>query len=215
MLRTLGLKRPQTSNTCETTAARRLSSSYLSRLLPSNAKQRDNEAAAAFASAALASPVLITRLATSSRRFFLLTTANQRFASSSNGIDNFGRMGVSIKFTPSNAGAVSDPAVAGVTVIGLVKNLQKVGFAHLRGKLEPRVDESVWRDAVAALNPSPTDTVSLYLNQARVAALPNKCSRHNTPSRGHAVTKIVKACSTGQSENVVVSCNAQQYAPIV
>ena len=54
------------------------------------------------------------------------------------------------------------------------------------------------------LNPSPTDSVSLYLNLATVAALPSKCSRHNTPSRAHSITKLVKSCSAGQPETIVV-----------
>jgi probable aminopeptidase NPEPL1 len=61
------------------------------------------------------------------------------------------------------------------------------------------------------LNPSPTDSVSLYLNVATVAALPTKCSRHNTPSRAHAITKLVKGCSTGQNEVFVVSENAPDF----
>ena len=39
--------------------------------------------------------------------------------------------------------------------------------------------------AVSSLSPAPTDIRSLYLNVATIAALPTKCSRHNTPSRAH------------------------------
>ena len=59
--------------------------------------------------------------------------------------------------------------------------------------------------AVGSLQPSPTDSCSLYLNLATVAALPLKCSRHNTPSRVHSLTKIVKAHSVGADEFIVVS----------
>ena len=51
-----------------------------------------------------------------------------------------------------------------------------------------------------------TDTTYLYMNRAIVARLPTKCSRHNTTSRSHAVTKLVKSncfssSSFTQSEN--------------
>lgn len=75
----------------------------------------------------------------------------------------------------------------------------------IKCKLEPRVSEEVYNAAVGSLAPSPTDTCSLYLNLATVAALPVKCSRHNTPSRAHAITRLVLNSSVGVDENIVVS----------
>ena len=60
-------------------------------------------------------------------------------------------------------------------------------------------------EAVASLNPAPTDTCPLWLNNATLAALPVKCSRHNTPSRAHALARLVKSCLVGGEEFVVVS----------
>ena len=37
-----------------------------------------------------------------------------------------------------------------------------------------------------------TDSSYLYSNRVVVARLPTKCSRHNTTSRAHAITKVVK-----------------------
>lgn len=65
----------------------------------------------------------------------------------------------------------------------------------------------MYQNALSSLHPSPTDTCPLYLNHATLAALPVKCSRHNTPSRSHAITKIVKATTVGVNETVVVSIN--------
>ncbi|PSN48819.1 putative aminopeptidase NPEPL1 [Blattella germanica] len=84
----------------------------------------------------------------------------------------------------------SDPQTRPVVIIGQVKNLAKVKYADIKVKLEPRVTEEVYLTALASLHPSPTDTCSLYLNLATLAALPVKCSRHNAPSRAHAITKI-------------------------
>lgn len=58
--------------------------------------------------------------------------------------------------------------------------------------------------ALSNLHPTPTDTCPLYLNFAHVAALPTKCSRHNTPSRGHAMSKLVKSLTLGTNQYFVV-----------
>jgi hypothetical protein len=51
------------------------------------------------------------------------------------------RMGVAVKFA---AGAsAGDPMERPVTIIGQVKNLQKINFDAVRAKLEPRVTEEV------------------------------------------------------------------------
>ena len=61
--------------------------------------------------------------------------------------------------------------------------------------------------ALDGLNPNPTDVAPLFLTSAWLCALPTKCSRHNTPSRAHAIAKLVKANSSGQEENVLVRLN--------
>ena len=65
-----------------------------------------------------------------------------------------------------------------------------------------------------------TDTTYLYMNRVIVARLPTKCSRHNTTSRSHAVTKLIKSnCfssssfnqgenKTEKTENLLVSINS-------
>ncbi len=60
----------------------------------------------------------------------------------------------------------------------------------------------MWKTSLLTLSSSPT---SLHLNVAKVAALPGECSRHNTTSRAHALTKTVERCSTGLDEVFVVS----------
>lgn len=109
-----------------------------------------------------------------------------------------------IKFNPSLT--TSDPQFNPVLIIGQLKHLNKVKFSHLRTKLEPRVTEDVFNNAIKCLHPAPTDTCSLYLDLATVAALPLSSSRHNTNSRSHAITKIVKANTLNISENIVVVC---------
>ncbi len=64
--------------------------------------------------------------------------------------------------------------------------------------------------AVKTLHPSPTDSCPLWLNNATIAALPTKCSRHNTPSRAHSLTKVIRSCISGGDEYVVVSASAKK-----
>merc|ERR1712168_1214566 len=105
--------------------------------------------------------------------------------------------------------ATSDPVTAPVIVVGHAKHLNRVNWDSIKVKLEPRVNKELWTAAVSSLSPSPTDSVSLYMNLATVAALPAKVSRHNTQSRSHSLTKIVKSLTAGSNECVVVVCTPQ------
>jgi len=101
----------------------------------------------------------------------------------------------------------SDPVTTPVMVVGQVKHLQRVDWDVVKVKLEPRVTKELWTAGVSSLSPSPTDSVSLYMNMATVAALPAKVSRHNTQSRAHSITKIVKSLTAGSNETVVLVCS--------
>lgn len=105
--------------------------------------------------------------------------------------------------------APSDPQQTPVLIVGQLKNLTAVKFETIKVKLEPRVSEEVYQSALSSLHPVPTDSVSLYLNLATLAALPVKCSRHNAPARPHALTKLVKAASAGIDEFIVVVCERE------
>lgn len=98
------------------------------------------------------------------------------------------------------------PAVHPVVIIGQLKNLKKLLFDDVRHRLEPEVTETVFWTGLANLHPSPTDTCSLYVHFATIAALPSTCSRHNTPSQAHSITKIVRGASVGVSETVLIVC---------
>lgn len=98
----------------------------------------------------------------------------------------------------------SDPQQIPVLILGQVKHLTQLNFQEIKCKLEPKVSKEVFKSAVSNLHPSPTDSCSLYLNYATVAALPVKCSRHNTPSRAHALTRLVQMCSVGGTDETIV-----------
>lgn len=106
--------------------------------------------------------------------------------------------------------APSDPYDTGVLIIGQLKHLAKLRYEDVQCKFGGRVDAETWSTSITSLQPSPTDQVSLWLNSATVAALPLKCSRHNTPSRCHALTKLVKGCMAGGSEEyIVIACERE------
>ncbi|KAB0804806.1 hypothetical protein PPYR_01776 [Photinus pyralis] len=111
-----------------------------------------------------------------------------------------------VKLTFNNFLTKGDPQETPVLIIGRLTNLLRIKYQDIKCKLEPRVTEDVFKTAIYSLHPSPTDTCSLYLNLATVAALPTKCSRHNTPSRSHAITRLVQNCSVGVNESVVIVC---------
>jgi len=115
--------------------------------------------------------------------------------------------GVSVVF--SSGLSAQDPATSPVLVVGQPRHLAMVAWDAVRPKLEPRVGRELWAAGVASLNPSPTDSVSLYMNLATVAALPAKVSRHNTSSRAHFITKVVRSCTSGGPESVVLVCTRQ------
>lgn len=62
----------------------------------------------------------------------------------------------------------------------------------------------IWQAALSALNPNPTDSCPLYLNQAVVAALPSRVSRHNSQSSAHFVSRLVRSCLPGGNNRCIV-----------
>ncbi|XP_017104567.2 probable aminopeptidase NPEPL1 isoform X3 [Drosophila bipectinata] len=113
-----------------------------------------------------------------------------------------GKMATDLKFNASLG--TSDPQTHPVLIIGQLRHLNLVKFADLASKLCPRVNEETFQNAVACLHPAPTDKVSLYLDSATIAALPLKASRHNTASRAHAITRLVKTHVMNVPEETVV-----------
>uniref|UniRef100_A0A0K8TL09 Putative aminopeptidase npepl1-like protein n=1 Tax=Tabanus bromius TaxID=304241 RepID=A0A0K8TL09_TABBR len=113
-------------------------------------------------------------------------------------------MSATIKFNKSLTPC--DPHYKPVLIIGQLRHLTLLEFSHIRSKLDPRVSAETFQNAVSSLHPSPTDTCSLYLDLATIAALPLKSSRHNTSSRAHSVTRLVKSKSFSIDESIVIVC---------
>ncbi|XP_011191822.1 probable aminopeptidase NPEPL1 isoform X1 [Zeugodacus cucurbitae] len=115
-------------------------------------------------------------------------------------------MAADIKF--NNSLTPCDPYYKPVLIIGQLRHLNLLKFSNVSCKLDARVDENTFKNAISCLHPSPTDKCSLYLDCATVAAVPLKCSRHNTPSRSHAITRLVRThIMHANEENVVIVCD--------
>ncbi|XP_036323423.1 probable aminopeptidase NPEPL1 isoform X1 [Rhagoletis pomonella] len=115
-------------------------------------------------------------------------------------------MAADIKFNSSLTPC--DPYYKPVLIIGQLRHLNLLNFSNVSSKLNPRVDETTFKNAISCLHPSPTDKCSLYLDCATIAAVPLKCSRHNTPSRAHAITRLVRThIMHSNEENVVIVCD--------
>lgn len=98
----------------------------------------------------------------------------------------------------------TDPQSHPVLIVGQLRHLSILKFENVQCKLAPRVSEEIFESAITCLHPSPTDFCPLYLDLATIAALPIKCSRHNTSSRAHAITRLVKTHAMNVTESIVV-----------
>lgn len=98
----------------------------------------------------------------------------------------------------------TDPQHHPVLIIGQLRHLSILKFEHVKCKLAPRVSEEIFQSAITCLHPSPTDFCPLYLDLATIAALPIKCSRHNSSSRAHALTRLIKTHTMNVAESILV-----------
>lgn len=99
----------------------------------------------------------------------------------------------------------TDPQSHPVLIVGQLRHLSVLKYDHVKIKLGARVSEETFQNAITCLHPSPTDFCPLYLDLATIAALPIKCSRHNTTSRSHALTRLVKTHAMNVNESILVS----------
>ncbi|KAG9474476.1 probable aminopeptidase NPEPL1 [Eleutherodactylus coqui] len=116
---------------------------------------------------------------------------------------------VRLEFTVSAGDA--DPQSRPVLILGQLPNLQRALWSDVKGKLQSRVTEEVWKNALCTLNPNPTDCCPLYLKLATVAALPSRVSRHNSPSAAHFITRLIRSClPAGTSRCILMVCERSE-----
>ncbi|XP_039255640.1 putative aminopeptidase NPEPL1 [Styela clava] len=105
----------------------------------------------------------------------------------------------------------SDPAKVPVFIVGQLRNLKQVKWSTVAPRLESKVSAASWKSAVAALHPNPTDSCSLWQNNATLASFTHLVSRHNTPSGAYHIPKLMRSCISGKAENqsIVIVCEPQ------
>ncbi|XP_068118258.1 probable aminopeptidase NPEPL1 [Hyperolius riggenbachi] len=117
--------------------------------------------------------------------------------------------GVRLEFAASAGDG--DPQSRPLLILGQLNNLLRLVWNDVRGKLQPRVTEEVWKSALASLSPNPTDSCPLYLNLATVAALPSRVSRHNSPSAAHFITRLIRSClPPGANRCILMVCERSE-----
>jgi len=62
----------------------------------------------------------------------------------------------------------------------------------------------MWKEAVGSLSHSSNSSCSLWLNRASVGGVASEASRHNTPSRAHALTKLVQSERKAGAEVAII-----------
>ncbi|CAL1284920.1 unnamed protein product [Larinioides sclopetarius] len=111
---------------------------------------------------------------------------------------------VTVKF--SNKLSPSDPHKNAVLIIGQRHHLVTVPYEEISLKFGTRVTKELYDSAMDQIKGSLLDVVPLYMKYANLAKINAKCSRHNTPSHCHTLSKFVKCHSTGKDEYIVVVC---------
>eukprot|EP00096_Caligus_rogercresseyi_P000579 TRINITY_DN1103_c0_g1_i1.p1 TRINITY_DN1103_c0_g1~~TRINITY_DN1103_c0_g1_i1.p1 ORF type:complete len:527 (-),score=93.30 TRINITY_DN1103_c0_g1_i1:123-1703(-) len=99
--------------------------------------------------------------------------------------------------------------------VGHLEELNAIKYEDVSSRTGNLVSVQDWISGFSSLEAHPTETLSLNLNNVYLAALPNSCSRHNTPSHAHSLTKIIKNLSFGSLENhhiIVVGSKSIAYA---
>lgn len=97
-------------------------------------------------------------------------------------------------------------------LMGKPKDLQKVQLDVLANALQQLnvtpewLQESIRYVSAADSNSDSNGSSAAWLNKLVVHKIDEKYSRHNTPSRAHAVTKILKSNSFGKNQLVIVAC---------
>ncbi|XP_015922316.1 probable aminopeptidase NPEPL1 [Parasteatoda tepidariorum] len=113
----------------------------------------------------------------------------------------------------SNELAACDPCDKPILIVGTKTLLSSLSYDTIKNKLQPVVSKEVFESAVEYIQTSSSDSVPLYMRDAVLARLPSSCSRHNTPSQVHYLTKLVKSYSFQSDGYVVMVCEYSNAFP--
>lgn len=109
-------------------------------------------------------------------------------------------------------------------VVGKARDLKRVQSQHLNSALKQlEIPENWFDESIAYLSPAKKDKTGAeeaddglskaatlsWLNKLFIHKLTNKCSRNNTPSRSHLITKWVRQHTIGNNQLIVIACSSK------
>ena len=102
-------------------------------------------------------------------------------------------------------------------ICGTLVDLSLISFSSLNPYLSTFLTEENWQDAILTLKNCTTSYLFCGMNQVLVLLIPSIASRHNSPSRPHALTKLLAMSSQlvkkdGNLNIILVTCKAYTYS---
>lgn len=94
-----------------------------------------------------------------------------------------------------------------VLIIGQKSALSALTYEDIKIKFGSSISKELYENGIQKMKSSSTDVMPLYMKCVTLARLPSSCSRYNTPSQAHALTKLVKNNLSGGDEYVVILCD--------
>lgn len=102
-------------------------------------------------------------------------------------------------------------------VVGQAKDLKTLDASHVTNVLKAlEIPETWFNDSLGYLcpkkeknkesEPAASGSSVAWLNKLIMQKITNKCSRYNTPSRAHLITKIVKQTCFSENQTILVAC---------
>ena len=102
-------------------------------------------------------------------------------------------------------------------ICGTLHDLSLISFSSLYPYLSTFLSKENWHDIILSLKNCSTSYLFCKMNQVLVLLIPNVASRHNCPSRPHALTKLLALSSQlvtkdGNLKVILVTCKAYTYS---
>ncbi|GIY57133.1 probable aminopeptidase NPEPL1 [Caerostris darwini] len=117
---------------------------------------------------------------------------------------SFNMSKVQIKF--SNSLTPSDPDKQSVLIFGKRQYLENLQYDEISIKFGTKVSKEHYHCALNQITSGILDSVPVYLKYVTLIKFNSKCSRYNTPTNCHQLTRLIKTHCTGQDEYIVILC---------
>ena len=115
-----------------------------------------------------------------------------------------------LHFSPS-------PIHCSTVICGTLFDLSSIALSSLSANLLTFLSEEYWRNVIITLKSCSTSYLFCEMNQILVIVIPDVASRHNCPSRPHALTRLLGMSSQliskdGNLNIILVTCKAYTFS---